>query len=149
MIHTSARRIVMLAIIPAWTAAASLPAAGQSLDQVREKLEQLNVRHQTKHYRLAGTVSDARFREYGQALEYVHAEYTRGFRSLLKGAKKERSVKKRGSGRAKKGRSKGDDKPSRAGDKKRGREERGARSGRRDPPVEDKKAPGRTSSCRA
>lgn len=36
-------------------------------------------RHQTDHYSLAGDVPQNRLVEYGQALEFVHAEYTRLF----------------------------------------------------------------------
>jgi len=46
-------------------------------------LKDLNVRHTTPHYALAGTVTDARLREYGQALELAYREYAAGFGELL------------------------------------------------------------------
>ena len=64
-----------------------LPPA-QAQQSLREKLKTLNVRHETKHYRLAGTVTDERMQMYGQALEYIHREYARGFASVLKDEEK-------------------------------------------------------------
>ena len=61
---------------------ALLPAA-QAQQDLRTKLKDLNVRHQTGHYRLAGTVADERMQMYGQALEYIYREYARGFASVL------------------------------------------------------------------
>jgi hypothetical protein len=42
----------------------------------------LNVRHQTEHYAIAGTISDARLMEYGRCLEFIYREYATGFTRL-------------------------------------------------------------------
>lgn len=52
-------------------------------DDLGERLAELNIRHETKHYVLAGTVSTGRMREYGRALEFIHREYERAFGKLL------------------------------------------------------------------
>jgi len=59
-----------------------LPAAAQR-SNLAEKLAELNVRHVTEHYALAGTVSDARLEEYGRALEWIYGEYAQGFTKLF------------------------------------------------------------------
>jgi len=64
-----------------WCLAGSL-VWGQTRD-LREDLHDLNVRHRTAHYALAGTVSDEQLQEFGRCLEYIHAEYVRGFAGLL------------------------------------------------------------------
>ncbi len=46
-------------------------------------VENLNVRHSTKHYALAGSVSQDKLIEYGRCLEFIHAEYEKGFGDLL------------------------------------------------------------------
>jgi len=46
-------------------------------------LQDLNVRLNSDHYALAGTVSDARLNEFAAALEFIHAEYAAGFAELL------------------------------------------------------------------
>lgn len=50
---------------------------------LREDVEQLQIRHRTAHYALAGTVSAERFAEYGRCLEFIHAEYASGLLELL------------------------------------------------------------------
>jgi hypothetical protein len=45
--------------------------------------DSINVRLKTEHYAIAGSVSDERLREYGRALEYIYAEYDKGFAKLL------------------------------------------------------------------
>lgn len=57
-----------------------------SADDRTARLNQLNVRIRTAHYELAGTVAHGLLEEYGRVLEYVHAEYARGFEVLLRGA---------------------------------------------------------------
>ena len=64
-------------------------AAGQDRDLFSD-LENLNVRHTTAHYALAGTVSDAKLRDNGKALELAYREYATGFGELL-----DRQVKNR------------------------------------------------------
>lgn len=54
-----------------------------------EKLKELNVRLETDHYVLAGTVTDSRLEMYGRALEYIHREYKKGFSEVLKSQAKE------------------------------------------------------------
>ena len=54
-----------------------------------EKLKELNVRLETDHYVLAGTVTDSRLEMYGRALEYIHREYKKGFAEVLKSQEKE------------------------------------------------------------
>ena len=55
---------VLCAVAVAWS---------QTRD-LRGDLQNLNVRHRTGHYALAGTVSDARLAEYGKYLEYIYRE---------------------------------------------------------------------------
>jgi len=69
-------------LIASISLALALPLYGQRGD-LGKRLKELNVRHTTAHYVLAGTVTDARLREYGQALEWIHGEYARGFAGLL------------------------------------------------------------------
>ena len=57
-------------------------ARPQERDLERD-LTNLNERHKTAHYVLAGTVSDAKLKDYGQALEFVYREYAKGFGDLL------------------------------------------------------------------
>jgi len=66
---------------------------------LREDLAQLDVRHSTEHYSLAGTVSTERLAEYGRALEYIYAEYAAGFGELvnMQPAKKPESETRRSS----------------------------------------------------
>lgn len=75
--HSAARLALLILLVS--------PAAGQS-GKLGEKLKQLNVRLQTPHYVLAGTVTDARLNEYGAALDAIHREYAEGFDGLLKPA---------------------------------------------------------------
>jgi len=49
-----------------------------------EKLKELNVRSQTEHYVIAGSVPDTRLQMYAQALEYIYREYDRGFGEVLR-----------------------------------------------------------------
>ena len=55
---------------------------GQDRDLFSD-LKDLNVRHTTAHYALAGTVSDGKLRDYAQALELAYREYAKGFGELL------------------------------------------------------------------
>ncbi|MCO6436753.1 MAG: DUF1570 domain-containing protein [Phycisphaerae bacterium] len=66
-----------LALFPA----AAIAAGPQR--NLRDDLAQFAVRHQTEHYVLGGTVSPEKYEEYGRALEYIYAEYRRGFEELL------------------------------------------------------------------
>jgi hypothetical protein len=45
--------------------------------------DSINIRLRTEHYAIAGSVSDARLKEYGRALEFIYAEYEKGFSKLL------------------------------------------------------------------
>jgi hypothetical protein len=45
-------------------------------------MSNLIVRHQTEHYAIAGTISDARLLEYGRCLEFIYQEYATGFAQL-------------------------------------------------------------------
>lgn len=102
--------------------------AGQDVRDLRKKLEKLNVRHRTAHYALAGNVSAARFREYGRALEYVHAEYARGFKSLLANDKERGARDRKAAGRKKNKKRDADSRKTskkRRGSKKKGRSKRG------------------------
>jgi len=88
-------------------AAVVAPAAAQRQVLAR-KLENLNVRLTTEHYRLAGTVSDERLAMYGQALEYIYREYERGFKSVLKDyEKRQRAAERKRSKAADRGKAKG------------------------------------------
>lgn len=69
----------LFALILAGAAPGSLLA-----DDLGERLAELNVREQTDHYVLAGTVPDKRLHVFGQALEFIHREYSKGFSGLLK-----------------------------------------------------------------
>lgn len=64
-----------------------LLATGSALGQSRDlhsDVDQFNIRHKTDHYALAGTVSNAKLKDFGQVLEYIHRAYTRGFNELIK-----------------------------------------------------------------
>lgn len=67
--------------------------ASAQTSALANRLEDLNVRVQTEHYALAGTVNDAQLREFGQWLEYIHREYRTGFDELLR-AEEEAAKKK-------------------------------------------------------
>ncbi len=54
--------------------------------RLEERLKDLNVRLETDHYLLAGTVSDRALQEYGRLLEFIHREYAAGFAEVLKDA---------------------------------------------------------------
>lgn len=56
---------------------------------LHEQLKDLNVRMETDHYLLAGTVTDERFQVYANALEYIYREYEKGFSEVLKDEAKE------------------------------------------------------------
>jgi hypothetical protein len=62
--------------------ACAVPATAQR-SNLAEKLGELNVRHASEHYALAGTVADARLEEYGRALEWIYGEYAQGFTKLF------------------------------------------------------------------
>lgn len=90
---------------------------------LRERLQQLNVRSATPHYNIAGTVQDARLREYAAALELIYAEYDRGFARLFEEPAKADDQPAKKAGRRKSGApaaASDDEEPSRG-------EERGAR----------------------
>ena len=57
-------------------------ASAQDRD-LQSDLQNLNVRHASAHYALAGTVTDEKLEHYGQALEHVYREYAKGFSELL------------------------------------------------------------------
>ena len=61
------RLVTKLAIVG--ILANSAPAQKRDLES---DLSNLNERHKTAHYVLAGTVSDAKLKDYGQALEFVN-----------------------------------------------------------------------------
>lgn len=68
-------------------AAVSTAAAGEKVDLIA-KCETLAIHHETEHYLLAGSISQKRLEEFGQCLEYIYAEYTRGFDMLLNAERK-------------------------------------------------------------
>ena len=72
-------RLILPAAVFAFLSATS---PGQQRDLAQD-LTNLNERHKTAHYVLAGTVSDAKLKDYGQALEFVYREYAKGFGDLL------------------------------------------------------------------
>lgn len=51
-------------------------------DELGRDLKHLKIQLRTGHYDLSGTVSEARFAEYGRCLEYIHKEYASGFAEL-------------------------------------------------------------------
>ncbi len=59
-------------------------AAKLGKGRLARDLDDLEIRHRTAHYAMAGTVDERPLREYGRCLEYVHTEYARGFAKLLK-----------------------------------------------------------------
>lgn len=71
-----------------------------------EKLKELNVRLETDHYVLAGTVTDSRLQMYGRALEYIYREYEKGFSEVLKEQDKKDRKSGKSKSRGKSGRSK-------------------------------------------
>ena len=64
------------------------PACLAQRGDLAEKLKELNVRLETDHYVLAGTVTDSRLELYGQALEHIYREYRKGFSEVLKSQEK-------------------------------------------------------------
>ncbi len=78
---------LMLVVAAAFVLMLPPAAPGQRVD-LRERLKTLNVRVETEHYVLAGTVSDKVLEEYGRMLEYIHAEYAAGFKEVIKDAEK-------------------------------------------------------------
>jgi hypothetical protein len=87
-------------------------APAQSRDLAAD-LADLDVRHRTEHYALAGTAAESRLVEYGQYLEYIHAEYTSGFESLLEQA--ERPTRAEPNGRRRRKPAKADSPPITSG----------------------------------
>lgn len=83
--------------------------------ELSEKLKELNVRHETDHYVLAGTVTDNRLEMYGRALEYIHREYRKGFSEVLKAQDREDRRAGRSKGRGRSGR--GQSRSSQRGDR--------------------------------
>jgi hypothetical protein len=53
--------------------------------ELEARLKDLNVRVRTQHYAIAATsnISDRQLQEYGQALEFIYAQYAAGFSKLL------------------------------------------------------------------
>ncbi len=68
--------------LPVFLAPATLAAQTGDL---KKDVRDLDIRHRTEHYEIAGTVSQDRLEEYGRCLEYIHAEYARGFEELIGG----------------------------------------------------------------
>ncbi len=97
-IHDRASSLMWAACM-VFCAATIIPATAQTGDLATD-VTQLNIRHKTEHYALAGTASDARLKEYGRVLEYIYKEYARGFSELLSAeqgkqrSKRERPAKK-------------------------------------------------------
>ena len=87
-------RLVAVAVV---ALACAVPAAAQR-SNLAEKLGELNVRHVTEHYALAGTVNDARLEEYGRALEWIYGEYAQGFRKLFEEEEKKSKAASRKKG---------------------------------------------------
>ncbi len=75
----------------AWLALAwpCLPAAEAQTRSLRGDLGEFTVRKATPHYSLAGTIGEERFAEYARCLEYIYAEYQKGFGDLLAGNEKQ------------------------------------------------------------
>lgn len=46
-------------------------------------LSKLNIRRETRHYAISGTVSDGRIEKFATALEFIHRAYADGFEGLL------------------------------------------------------------------
>jgi hypothetical protein len=74
------RRALPAVALLAWVLS---PVAQAQFTDLKDKLQELNVRLTTDHYVLAGTVTDARLEVYARALEYIHHEYETGFAELL------------------------------------------------------------------
>jgi len=72
------------ALLSFWTTT----TAGQQRSELTARLEQLNVRVETEHYVLAGTVSDLILEQCGQQLESIHREYAALFDQVLADEKK-------------------------------------------------------------
>ena len=75
--------------IPVVSCIAGLLMTGSAFGQQRDLRSdalKFNMRHKTQHYALAGTVSDAKLKDFGQVLEYIHRAYARGFSELIKKA---------------------------------------------------------------
>jgi len=94
------------------------PACLAQRGNLAEKLKELNVRLETDHYVLAGTVTDSRLELYGQALEYIHREYRKGFSEVLKSQEKEdhKSGKSKGRDRSRQSRRRSSRRAGRAAD---------------------------------
>ena len=60
-----------------------LPSRAQKKDTLPDKLEDLNIRVQTDHYALAGTVTERTLQEYGKSLELIYHEYAAGFAEVM------------------------------------------------------------------
>src|SRR5262245_22546399 len=77
----------VLLVLSGLSAARAQPAA---------PADSINVRLRTEHYAIAGSVSDERLRDYGRALEFIYAEYEKGFAKLLDSAAKSPNSKRGG-----------------------------------------------------
>ena len=75
--------IVAGVLVMMFVAAASGQGGG-----LRERLKELNVRVETEHYVLAGTVSDNVLEEYAGMLEFIYVEYAAGFKEVIADADK-------------------------------------------------------------
>ncbi len=99
--HPPQNWVARMLLCPVLLAGLLTPAAYAQFGDLKDKLEELNVRLTTDHYVLAGTVTDERLELYAEALEYVYREYQSGFSELLEDQQKQA----RKSGKAKTGRS--------------------------------------------
>ena len=78
MKRARARTIVPVVLFCAWPAL----LCAQSRD-LHADLSKLNIRRETRHYAIAGTVSDRRMEKFATALEFIHRAYAEGFEGLL------------------------------------------------------------------
>ncbi len=60
-----------------------VPPARSQTGLLPVDVNNLNIRHRTEHYALAGTAADVRLAEYGRCLEYIYREYADGFTELI------------------------------------------------------------------
>ncbi len=70
-------------VVPAAVAGALVVPAASAQEDLLEKLKQLRIRHTTANYELAGTITQPRLEHFGEALEFIHREYSAGFDRLL------------------------------------------------------------------
>ncbi len=70
-------------IVPLIITLTTTGAACAQAGRLAEDLEDLQIRHHTTHYDIAGTVSDDRLQELGRCLEYIYTEYAKGFSGIF------------------------------------------------------------------